>query len=106
MFFLLVLYFGYSQALEVNSSDFYLCLHKTATEVKSRNIRIQKSQKDNKCSVFYSVNGQDKIISSGKWMNFCKKKVQQVITNLKKGLWECKKQNKIQIFYPFQEKNI
>ena len=104
IFFLLLFNFGYSQALELKSLNFYNCLKKTATQIESRNIRIHQFPKENKCAVFYSVKGRDKIISRGKWLRFCEKKADQVISNLKKGLWDCKKQSGVQVFYPTPKK--
>ena len=99
IFFLLLFNFGCSQALELESLSFYNCSKKTATQIESRNIRIYQFPKENKCAVFYSVKGRDKIISSGKWLRFCEKKANQVIANLKKWLWNCKKQSGVQVFY-------
>ena len=88
-----------AQAQELKSSDFYICIKKTATEVQSRNLRIHQFEKEGKCAVFYSVKGKDRVLSSGKWLRFCKKKLTQTIENLEKGLWDCKKKPEVQVFY-------
>ena len=42
------------------------------------------------------------MISQGGWLAFCEKKAEQVVNNLKKGLWECEKQeNQVEVFYSF-----
>ena len=98
--FLILLSLSSAQAKELKSSDFYICIKKTAVEVQSRNLRIHEFEKDQKCAVFYSVKGKDQVLSSGKWLRFCKKKLKQVIANLEKGLWDCKKKPEVEVFYP------
>ena len=84
---------------ELKSTDFYICIKKTAIEVQSRNLRIHQFEKEERCVVFYSVKGKDQVISSGKWLRFCKKKLAQTIENLEKGLWNCKKKPEVQVLY-------
>ena len=99
LFILILLSSSSIQAEELKSSHFYLCIKKTATEVQSRNIRIHQFEKDNKCAVIYSVKGKDQLISSGKWLTFCKRTLNQVLDNLEKGLWDCKEKPEVQVFY-------
>lgn len=90
------------QALELESKKFFFCLQKKAKAIESRTVRIHQFPKENKCAVLYSVDGQDQIISQGKWLSFCEKKANQVTTNLQKGLWRCRKySNQVRVFYSF-----
>jgi len=82
---------------ELKATDFYICIKKTATELQSRVLRIHQEEK--KCAVFYSVKGKDELISHGKWLRFCRKKLVQTIENLEKGLWDCKKKPEVQVLY-------
>ena len=101
IFWLLFLSFSSIQAKELKSSDFYICIKKTATNIQSRNIRIHQFEKAGKCIVLYSVNGKDQILFTGKWLRSCKKKASQAIQNLEKSLWDCKKQPEVQVLYSF-----
>ena len=88
------------QALELETQEFFFCFQNTATTVEARTIRIHSFPEENKCAVVYSIEGQDQMISSGRWLRFCEKKAQRVIDNLQKGLWKCKKQRqKVKVFY-------
>lgn len=99
IFYLLFLSTGSVQAKELKSSDFYLCIKKTATEVQSRNLRIHQFKEEKKCGVFYSVRGKDKMIAGRKWLRSCKKDLAQEIEDLEKRLWSCKAQPEVQVFY-------
>ena len=77
-------------------------MQRTATAVESRTVRIHQFPEENKCAVIYSIEGQDQVISQGPWFSFCEKKAEQVIANLQKGLWKCKKQQEpVKVFYSF-----
>jgi len=84
---------------ELESSDFHLCIKKTATEIQNRTLRIHYFQDEKRCFLFYSVKGKDELIAQGKWLRFCKKKLEQTIKNLEKGLWECKNNSKVKVLY-------
>ena len=90
------------QAEERTAKDFFFCQHRKARTVEARTIRIHQFLKEKKCAVVYSVEGQDKVISSGRWPAFCEKKAREVVNNLQKGLWKCEEQqkDKVQVFYP------
>ena len=95
-------------AEELTARSFFFCLHKKARAVESRTVRIHQFPKNNKCAVIYSVDGQDQMLSQGRWFAFCEKKARQVIDNLQKGLWKCKEHTKqVKVFYsfPFPSKN-
>ena len=96
-----------AQSIELSTESFYFCSYKTATLVKNRTIRTHYFPEDNKCAVFYSVKGIDKIIASGKWISFCETKAKQTAENLQEKLWECKKHEKeVKVFYPIEEKSV
>ncbi len=101
LFFGLALSIFSVQALEPKTKDFFLCFQKTAPRVQSRTVRIHQFPDEKKCLVIYSVKGKDQIISQGGWMTFCEKKAKQVVDNLTKGLWQCRKENQIEVFFPF-----
>ena len=88
-----------AQALELNTDSFHFCSRKTAKGVLIRSLRIH--QVENKCAVFYTDKGIDERIASGRWLSFCENKAKQVIENLQKGAWTCKKQSSVVFFYPF-----
>ena len=91
------------QALELGAKDFYFCSYKTATQVKSRTIRIHYFPAEKKCAVFYTVKGKDKLMASGRWLAFCKNKADKLVENLKEGLWKCELNSQTtKVFYPFE----
>ena len=93
------------QALELEAKDFFFCIYKKATNVEARTIRIHQFPEENKCAVVYSVNGKDNMVSYGRWLSFCKSKMEQVAANLTKRLWQCEKQEKpVPVFYSFSKK--
>lgn len=101
LFLTLISFFIFStSALELKSEPFFVCLQKTATVIQSRSIRVHQFSDKSRCAVIYSVDGRDQMISQAYRMSFCHKKAQQVVDNLEKGLWECKKQNQAELFYP------
>ena len=107
LFFFILSFSFTAQSIELNTESFYFCSYKTATQVKSRTIRIHYFPEDKKCAVFYSVKGIDKMIASGKWMSFCETKAKQIAENLKEKLWECKIQEKeVKVFYPIEESSL
>ena len=88
------------QAWELETQEFFFCFQNTATAVETRTVRVHSFPEENKCAVVYSIDGQDQMISAGRWLSFCKKKAQRVIDNLHKGLWKCKKQHQeVKVFY-------
>ena len=91
------------QALELDTKSFYFCSYKTATQIKSRTVRVHYFPEEKKCAVFYAVKGKDKIIASGRWLSFCETKANQTVENLQKELWKCSPQ-KIKVFYPLEKK--
>ena len=94
----------YAQSLELESQNFYICSYKTATQIKSRSLRTHYFPKENKCAVFYTVKGEDKIIASGRWKTFCETKTKEVVENLEKERWSCKSQKEaVKVFYPFEK---
>ena len=99
LFFLSFAFFSL-QALELESKEFLFCSKKTARFIQARTLRIHHFSKENKCAVIYSIKGQDRILSHGRWLAFCKKRLKQVADNLQKGLWECEKQREpVSVFY-------
>ena len=100
--FLIIFPFLPLQAEELPAKDFFFCLHRKARTVEARTVRVHQFFKEKKCAVIYSVEGQDKVLSSGRWLAFCEKKAREVVNNLQKGLWKCTEQqkDKIQVFYP------
>lgn len=108
LFFVTGLFAFPLQAMELETKEFFVCFQKKATEVESRTVRIHQFPEKNKCAVIYSVDGQDQMVSQGRWLTFCEKKAKQVAANLQKGLWKCEQQkNKVKVFYSvsFAEKN-
>lgn len=88
------------QSLEIEARSFFFCQHKRATAIESRTVRIHQFPEENKCAVIYSVQGQDQMLSHGRWLSFCKKKARQVVDNLQEGLWKCEQQDDlVQVFY-------
>lgn len=96
---ILILFSLPAWALEKPTTDFFICNQKTATSVKVRSIRIHDFSEEKKCAVIYSVQGQDELLYYGRWKSFCKNKAQEVLDNLKKGLWECEAFPPVSVFY-------
>lgn len=95
------------QALEMEAKEFFFCVYKKATNMEARTIRIHQFPEENKCAVVYSVNGKDNMVSYGRWLSFCKSKMDQVSSNLQKSLWQCEKQeNPVTVFYSFSKKPV
>ena len=93
----LLFFMSPAPALELKAQEFFVCIRKKATSIEARSIALYKQQ--NKCVALYSVEGQDRVISTGRRFSVCAKKAKELLKELQKSLWECEKQKGIQSFY-------
>ena len=89
---------------ELKALDYFVCEKKTATEILSRTIRVHYFPKIKKCAVIYSVKGQDRLISSGKWLAFCRRRAREQAEKIQKRLWACQQISQIEVFYASDKK--
>lgn len=91
-----------SLAVELEAQSFFFCFQRTATGLQSRTVRVHQFPSEDKCAVFYSIKGQDRVLSLGRWLVFCNNKARQVVDNLEKGLWKCREQKGAPVFYSYK----
>jgi hypothetical protein len=89
-FFILALMIGFSAAAdehakEIDNKAYWMCKSKK----KVRTIRVQITD-DGICQTFYSREGEEKIVGSGKNHESCLNFLNNIKTNLEKSNWTCR----------------
>lgn len=89
LLFILILAVGYTAAAagtqEVDNKAYFLCKRKKQV----RTIRVHINH-DGICGTFYSKDGDEKMVGSGKAEQSCMNWLNNIKTNLEKSNWTCR----------------
>lgn len=74
-----------AEEVEVQNKAYWLCKHRKEV----RTIRVQVSD-GGVCSTFYSKQGSEKVVGSGKNHDSCMSFMNNIRVNLEKSNWNCR----------------
>lgn len=72
------------QAVEVENKSYWIC--KNQKQVRTIRVHV----KDGVCSTYYSKNGEEKVVGSGRNVGSCENFLANIKGNLEKSNWTCR----------------
>lgn len=88
------------QLVEVENQSYWIC--KNQKQVRTMRVHIDKS---GICSTYYSKQGEEKVVGSGRNHESCQNFLNNIKTNLEKSSWTCRDISATRITASVEEKS-